>query len=213
MATVTESPTKAFTEYTESMLAAVEEDTRHIPGLGTPVAVHRTGILANAVCASLVANSSITDRSRCRGAGSKPERVGERRARGRPTHPGAPTAAGIHDVAGARASLRVSTAGRLPDPGQQNGPAWSRGIAPALRGSDARLVSRSHGTTRLQAKDLHVRIGRGREHSEDRFALRFKIPESEIRCGDTEATLTGKTIEGQSFAGTDVIRTVGCKKK
>ena len=44
-------------------------------------------------------------------------------------------------------------------------------------------------------------------------ALRFKIPESGIRCGDTEATLTGKTIEGQSFAGTDVIRTVGCKKK
>ena len=54
MATVTESPTKAFTEYTEPVLAAVEEDTRHIPGLGTPVAVHRTGILANAVCASLL---------------------------------------------------------------------------------------------------------------------------------------------------------------
>ena len=45
------------------------------------------------------------------------------------------------------------------------------------------------------------------------LALRFKIPESEIRCGDTEATLMGKTIDGHSFAGTDMIRTVGCKKK
>ena len=45
------------------------------------------------------------------------------------------------------------------------------------------------------------------------LALRFKVPESGIRCGDSNATLMGKTFDGQSFAGTDVIRTVGCKKK
>jgi hypothetical protein len=43
--------------------------------------------------------------------------------------------------------------------------------------------------------------------------LRFRISESQIRCGDTEATLTGKTLNGLSFAGTDSIRTVGCWKE
>lgn len=42
--------------------------------------------------------------------------------------------------------------------------------------------------------------------------LRFKIPATGISCGDTEATLTGETFDGQSFTGTDSIKTVGCKK-
>jgi PKD domain len=45
------------------------------------------------------------------------------------------------------------------------------------------------------------------------LALRFRISESAIRCGQTEATLAGATIEGQSFAATDSIKTVGCKKQ
>jgi len=43
--------------------------------------------------------------------------------------------------------------------------------------------------------------------------LRFKIPETGISCGDTEATLIGETFDGQSFTGTDTIKTVGCKPK
>lgn len=43
--------------------------------------------------------------------------------------------------------------------------------------------------------------------------LRFKIPETGIACGDTEARLTGETFDGLSFTGTDSIRTVGCKPK
>jgi uncharacterized protein with PIN domain len=43
--------------------------------------------------------------------------------------------------------------------------------------------------------------------------LRFKIPETGIACGDTEATLTGETFEDQRFTGTDSIKTVGCKPK
>jgi hypothetical protein len=43
--------------------------------------------------------------------------------------------------------------------------------------------------------------------------LRFKIPETGIACGDTEATLSGETFDGQSFTGTDSIKTVGCKPK
>jgi hypothetical protein len=41
--------------------------------------------------------------------------------------------------------------------------------------------------------------------------LRFKIPETGIACGDTEATLIGETFDGESFTGTDSIKTVGCK--
>ena len=40
--------------------------------------------------------------------------------------------------------------------------------------------------------------------------LRFKIPETGIACGDTEATLKGSTFGGQEIAGTDSIKTVGC---
>ena len=41
--------------------------------------------------------------------------------------------------------------------------------------------------------------------------LRFKIPETGMACGDTEATLIGETMEGQTFTGTDSVQTVGCK--
>lgn len=41
--------------------------------------------------------------------------------------------------------------------------------------------------------------------------LRFAVLETGIACGDTEATLTGETFDGQSFTGTDLINTVGCE--
>ena len=43
------------------------------------------------------------------------------------------------------------------------------------------------------------------------LALKFNTQETGISCGDTEATLIGETFDGQSFTGTDFIRTVGCK--
>jgi hypothetical protein len=43
--------------------------------------------------------------------------------------------------------------------------------------------------------------------------LHFRIPETGIASGDTEATLTGKTFDGQTFTGTNSIKTVGCKPK
>lgn len=42
--------------------------------------------------------------------------------------------------------------------------------------------------------------------------LRFKLPHTGIACGDTDATLTGETFDGQSFTGTDSVKTVGCNK-
>jgi hypothetical protein len=41
----------------------------------------------------------------------------------------------------------------------------------------------------------------------------FKTQETGIDCGDTEATLTGKTLDGVEITGTDSIKTAGCKKK
>jgi hypothetical protein len=43
--------------------------------------------------------------------------------------------------------------------------------------------------------------------------LYFDKKATGIRCGDESASLRGKTFNGQSFTGSDSIRTVGCKKK
>ena len=63
------------------------------------------------------------------------------------------------------------------------------------------------------AKALRQRV---RDVNRDRLGdllLRFKISETGIACGDTEAMLTGETFGGQSITGTDVVKTVRCKKK
>ena len=41
--------------------------------------------------------------------------------------------------------------------------------------------------------------------------LRFRISETGIACGHTEAMLTGETFGGELFEGSDSIQTVGCK--
>jgi hypothetical protein len=52
------------------------------------------------------------------------------------------------------------------------------------------------------------------DHDGDKdLILRFKIRKAGIACGDTKATLTGKTFSGQAFTGSDFIKTVGCKLK
>jgi hypothetical protein len=40
----------------------------------------------------------------------------------------------------------------------------------------------------------------------------FQSRDTGIACGDTEATLTGTTFDGQAITGSDAIKTVGCKK-
>ncbi len=41
----------------------------------------------------------------------------------------------------------------------------------------------------------------------------FKMKQSGIECGDTEASLSGKTLIGESFQGTDSIVTLGCRRR
>ena len=43
------------------------------------------------------------------------------------------------------------------------------------------------------------------------LVLQFYTADTGIACGDTSASLTGKTTGGQAFQGSDSIKTVGCK--
>jgi hypothetical protein len=67
------------------------------------------------------------------------------------------------------------------------------------------------GRTGTEAAEAHTR-----GHIEDvdgdgdlDLVLHFRFGETGIRCGDTQAMLTGKTFTGQSITGTDSIRTIG----
>jgi len=48
------------------------------------------------------------------------------------------------------------------------------------------------------------------EDGDSDLILHFKIAETGIACGDTEAALTGETFDGQPISGTDAIKTVPC---
>lgn len=43
------------------------------------------------------------------------------------------------------------------------------------------------------------------------LVLHFRTQESGIACGDTSVSLTGKTLQGQAFRGSDSLVTVGCR--
>ena len=42
--------------------------------------------------------------------------------------------------------------------------------------------------------------------------LHFRTKRTGIACGQTEAMLTGQTLDGQEIVGSDSIRVVGCNK-
>ncbi len=63
-----------------------------------------------------------------------------------------------------------------------------------------------------RAQEVH-----GRGHVEDvnhdnrpDMVLHFDVPQSQIRCSDTAAFLTGRTVTGQTIQGADSFTTVGC---
>ena len=45
----------------------------------------------------------------------------------------------------------------------------------------------------------------------DDMVFHFKISETGIACGDSDATLSGEIFGGDSVAGTDAVKTAGCK--
>ena len=48
---------------------------------------------------------------------------------------------------------------------------------------------------------------------DDDLMLHFNTQDTDIQCGDTEATLSGKTLGGEAIEGSDSINTVGCRKE
>ncbi len=45
------------------------------------------------------------------------------------------------------------------------------------------------------------------------LVVHFRTQDTDIACGDDSATLTGETLDGQPFEGTDSINTVGCLER
>jgi hypothetical protein len=64
------------------------------------------------------------------------------------------------------------------------------------------------------AKEVHQKqhIKDVNRDGEPDLVLHFKTRATGIRCGDTSASLTGETFDGNSIHGSDFIKTVGCKK-
>jgi len=62
------------------------------------------------------------------------------------------------------------------------------------------------------AKVIRVKVKDINEDGLGDLFLRFMVPDTGIACGDTDASLTGETFDGQSFTGTDSIETFECKQ-
>jgi hypothetical protein len=99
------------------------------------------------------------------------------------------------------------------------GPKWQKVIIPVAilttGGFDATQVDPT--TVRFGpngAAQTSERQPRKRDVDKDGdrdLLLFFKSGELGVKCGDTSASLTGKTKSGQAIHGTDAIKTVGCK--
>ena len=93
----------------------------------------------------------------------------------------------------------------------------SRGVIPVaiLTTDDFDASTVAPGTERFGPDEAVIAHRSG--HFEDvdldgdtDLMLHFRTQETGIQCGDTEATLTGETFDGQSFQASDSIVTVGC---
>ena len=64
------------------------------------------------------------------------------------------------------------------------------------------------------AKEVHKKghIEDINHDGEPDLVLHFKTQATGIKCGDTSASLTGETVDGDPVQGSDAIQTVGCNK-
>ena len=67
------------------------------------------------------------------------------------------------------------------------------------------------GATGTEAVPVHSALEDVDGDGDTDIILQFKTEATGIQCGDTSASLTGQTIRGQTIAGSDSIKTVGCK--
>lgn len=103
-------------------------------------------------------------------------------------------------------------------------PGRANRIDPTSNGRIRVAILASDGFDATEVDPATVRFGRtGSEAAPIRFALkdvdgdgntdlvlRFRIQQTGIACGDTSASLTARTFDGQPIMGSDSIHTVGC---
>ena len=67
------------------------------------------------------------------------------------------------------------------------------------------------GATGTEAAAVHSALEDVDGDGDTDMILHFNTQATGIACGDTSASLTGETIDGQMIEGSDSIKTVGCK--
>ena len=67
------------------------------------------------------------------------------------------------------------------------------------------------GVTRSEAAPVHSALEDVDGDGNTDMILHFRTQAIGVVCGDTSASLTGRTLSGQAIEGLDSIRTVGCK--
>jgi hypothetical protein len=79
---------------------------------------------------------------------------------------------------------------------------------------DATSVSAStvhFGATGTEAAPVQVAVKDINSDGRLDLLLYFNTQDTDIQSGDTSASLTGNTVNGQDIEGTDAIQTVGCR--
>ena len=85
----------------------------------------------------------------------------------------------------------------------------------SVNGFDATTVDANtvrFGATGTEAAPVHVAIRDVNGDGHLDMVLRFQIPDTGIKCGDTSASLTGQISNGLSIIGSSPIKTVQCKQ-
>jgi len=95
---------------------------------------------------------------------------------------------------------------------------YSRGVIPVaiLGGEDLDMADIDETTLSLgpggaRLAHRHAHFGDVNLDGIMDLMLHFRTQDTGIACGDESATLTGETVDGQPFEGTDSIQTVGCR--
>lgn len=67
------------------------------------------------------------------------------------------------------------------------------------------------GATGTEAAPLHSALADVDGDGDTDLILHFNTQDTVIQCGDTSASLTGETLDGQMIQGSDSVKTAGCK--